>query len=143
MNYVNYEVVTIKKRRIHVETWLWTSNSWHTKWGKIQNTTFTVFLPFGVCPLHSLAALMSSQPTSCFAHELPFSVTNAGPANLIFNWSSVQLIWGNSLKKFAIECCKDLILFITISKLKKSYKTTLNIYSFVHLTGFFASTSSI
>jgi hypothetical protein len=27
-----------------------------------------------VCLLHSLATLVSSQPTSCFAHELPFSV---------------------------------------------------------------------
>ncbi len=27
--------------------------------------------------LHSLAALVSSQPTSCFAHELPFTVANA------------------------------------------------------------------
>ena len=31
-----------------------------------------------ICLLHSLAALVSSQPTSCFAHELPFSVANAG-----------------------------------------------------------------
>jgi hypothetical protein len=28
--------------------------------------------------LHSLASLVSSQPTSCFARELPFLVTNAG-----------------------------------------------------------------
>ena len=31
-----------------------------------------------ICLLHSLAALVSSQPTSCFAHEQPFSVANAG-----------------------------------------------------------------
>jgi len=31
-----------------------------------------------VCLLHSLAMLVNSQPTSCFAHELPFSVVNAG-----------------------------------------------------------------
>ncbi len=27
-----------------------------------------------ICLLHSLAALMSSSPTSCFAHELPFQL---------------------------------------------------------------------
>jgi hypothetical protein len=31
-----------------------------------------------ICLLHSLAALVRSQPTLCFAHELPFSVANAG-----------------------------------------------------------------
>ncbi len=35
----------------------------------LQNTCLSATLP---------CALVSSQPTSCFAHELPFSVANAG-----------------------------------------------------------------
>ncbi len=31
-----------------------------------------------VCLLHSLPMLMSSLPTMCFSHELPFTVVNAG-----------------------------------------------------------------
>ena len=39
---------------------------------------FQTLVAMKICLLHSLAMLVSSQPTSCFAHELPFSVANAG-----------------------------------------------------------------
>ncbi len=44
------------------------------------------------CLLHSLAAPVSSQPTSCFVHEQPFSVANAGqPTSFQLELCTLQL----------------------------------------------------
>ncbi len=59
---------------------------------------------------HYLAMLLSSQPTSCFAHELPFSVVNAGQPNSFSIEALYTSIGESPCKNF--PSCKDKIFFL-------------------------------
>ena len=61
------------------------------------------------CLLHSLVMLLSSQPTLCFAHELPFSVSNADQPTSFSTEALNILIRRTPGKKFPIKCFKDII----------------------------------
>ena len=56
-----------------------------------------------ICLLHSLAALVSSQPTSCFAHEQPFSVANAGQPTSFSIGALYTSIGGTPCKNFPLS----------------------------------------
>jgi hypothetical protein len=64
--------------------------------GQLPPKTF-IFL------LHSLAALVSSQPTLCFAHEQPFSVSNAGQPTSVSIGALYTSIGGTPCKNLPLS----------------------------------------
>jgi len=60
-----------------------------------QNTCLSATLPL----------YAREEPTSCFAHELPFSVVNAGQPTSYSIEALYTSIGGTPVGKFSIECC--------------------------------------
>lgn len=68
-----------------------------------------------ICLQYSLVMLMSSEPSSCFACELPISVKNAGQAtssSISWNWSFLIWTWWSRFLVCMVYCLANKICLL-------------------------------
>ncbi len=94
-----------------------------------------------ICLLHSLAALVSSKPTSCFVHEQPFSVANAGQPTSFSIGALYTSTGGTPCKNLPLSVVR--IYYILVCSCKQNNVTVDNWILAFSLIGWLANIRSI